>query len=647
MENSALTILRIKSIIGMYKKRTTGSLKRIWMSLKLNLKKGIQLMEDKKKYIRNFSIIAHIDHGKSTLADRLIEMTGVLSKREMEEQVLDNMDIERERGITIKSQAVRMKYKAKDGHTYELNLIDTPGHVDFNYEVSRSLAACDGAILVVDASQGVEAQTLANVYLALDNNLEILPVINKVDLPNARPDEVKNEIEDIIGIPAQDAPCISAKTGLNVDEVLERIVTDIPAPTGDENAPLQALIFDSIYDNYQGAIAYCRIKNGTVKVGDKIRLMASGKTFTVTEVGYFEPGSYSPAESLTAGEVGYIAASIKSLSDIRVGDTITVDDRPAEKPLPGYKKVNPMVYCGLYPVDGSDYENLKVALEKLQLNDAALEYEPETSAALGFGFRCGFLGLLHLEIIEERLDREFDLSLITTSPSVIYKVYKTDGTMVEIYNPADLPPADEISRIEEPFVQAEILTPKEFVGNIMEICQNRRGIYTDMKYLDTTRVTLIYELPLNEIIYDFFDKLKSKTKGYASFDYEIKEYRPSTLVKLDILVNGENVDALSFIVHKDSAYERGKKMIEKLKEVIPRQLFTIPLQAAIGGKIIARETISAMRKDVLAKCYGGDVTRKKKLLEKQKRGKKKMREIGNVEIPQEAFLSVLKLDDEK
>ena len=647
MENSALTILRIKSIIGMYKKRTTGSLKRIWMSLKLNLKKGIQLMEDKKKYIRNFSIIAHIDHGKSTLADRLIEMTGVLSKREMEEQVLDNMDIERERGITIKSQAVRMKYKAKDGQIYELNLIDTPGHVDFNYEVSRSLAACDGAILVVDASQGVEAQTLANVYLALDNNLEILPVINKVDLPNARPDEVKNEIEDIIGIPAQDAPCISAKTGLNVDEVLERIVTDIPAPTGDENAPLQALIFDSIYDNYQGAIAYCRIKNGTVKVGDKIRLMASGKTFTVTEVGYFEPGSYSPAESLTAGEVGYIAASIKSLSDIRVGDTITVDDRPAEKPLPGYKKVNPMVYCGLYPVDGSDYENLKVALEKLQLNDAALEYEPETSAALGFGFRCGFLGLLHLEIIEERLDREFDLSLITTSPSVIYKVYKTDGTMVEIYNPADLPPADEISRIEEPFVQAEILTPKEFVGNIMEICQNRRGIYIDMKYLDTTRVTLIYELPLNEIIYDFFDKLKSKTKGYASFDYEIKEYRPSTLVKLDILVNGENVDALSFIVHKDSAYERGKKMIEKLKEVIPRQLFTIPLQAAIGGKIIARETISAMRKDVLAKCYGGDVTRKKKLLEKQKRGKKKMREIGNVEIPQEAFLSVLKLDDEK
>lgn len=603
-------------------------------------------MEDKKKYIRNFSIIAHIDHGKSTLADRLIEMTGVLSKREMESQVLDNMDIERERGITIKSQAVKMKYKAKDGNEYELNLIDTPGHVDFNYEVSRSLAACDGAILVVDASQGVEAQTLANVYLAIDNNLEILPVINKVDLPNARPDEVKKEIEDIIGIPAMNAPCISAKTGLNVDEVLERIVTDIPAPTGDENKPLQALIFDSIYDNYQGAIAYVRIKNGKVKVGDEIKLMASGKVFTVTEVGYFEPGSYQPSKELTAGEVGYIAASIKNLSDIRVGDTITLKNNPAQEPLPGYKKVNPMVYCGLYPIDGSDYENLKVALEKLQLNDAALEYEPETSTALGFGFRCGFLGLLHLEIIEERLDREFDLSLITTSPSVIYKVYKTDGTMVELYNPSDLPPTAEISRIEEPFVEAEILTPKEFVGNIMEICQNRRGIYKDMKYLDATRVTLIYDLPLNEIIYDFFDKLKSKTKGYASFDYEVKDYRPSDLVKLDILVNGENVDALSFIVHRSNSYERGRKMIEKLKTVIPRQLFTIPLQAAIGGKIIARETISAMRKDVLAKCYGGDVTRKKKLLEKQKRGKKKMREIGNVEIPQEAFLSVLKLDEE-
>lgn len=603
-------------------------------------------MEDKKKYIRNFSIIAHIDHGKSTLADRLIEMTGVLSKREMESQVLDNMDIEKERGITIKSQAVKMKYQAKDGNMYELNLIDTPGHVDFNYEVSRSLAACDGAVLVVDSSQGVEAQTLANVYLALDNNLEILPVINKIDLPNARPDEVKKEIEDIIGIPAQDAPCISAKTGLNVDEVLERIVTDLPAPTGDEEAPLQALIFDSIYNDYQGAIAYVRIKNGKVRAGDKIKLMSSNKTFTVTEVGYFEPGSYQPGEELTAGEVGYIAASIKSLQEIRVGDTITIDGKEADMPLPGYKKVNPMVYCGLYPIDGSEYENLKVALEKLKLNDAALEFEPENSVALGFGFRCGFLGLLHLEIIEERLDREYNLGLITTSPSVIYKVYKKDGTMLEIYNPADLPATDEILRIEEPFVEAEIITPKEFVGNIMEICQNRRGIYEDMKYLDETRVTLVYELPLNEIIYDFFDKLKSKTKGYASFDYELKEYKPSSLVKLDILVNGENVDALSFIVHKDSSYERGRKMIEKLKTVIPRQLFTIPLQAAIGGKIIARETISAMRKDVLAKCYGGDVTRKKKLLEKQKRGKKKMREIGNVEIPQEAFLSVLKLDDE-
>ena len=603
-------------------------------------------MEDKKKYIRNFSIIAHIDHGKSTLADRLIEMTGVLSKRKMESQVLDNMEIEKERGITIKSQAVKMKYQAKDGNMYELNLIDTPGHVDFNYEVSRSLAACDGAVLVVDSSQGVEAQTLANVYLALDNNLEILPVINKIDLPNARPDEVKKEIEDIIGIPAQDAPCISAKTGLNVDEVLERIVTDLPAPTGDEEAPLQALIFDSIYNDYQGAIAYVRIKNGKVRAGDKIKLMSSNKTFTVTEVGYFEPGSYQPGEELTAGEVGYIAASIKSLQEIRVGDTITIDGKEADKPLPGYKKVNPMVYCGLYPIDGSEYENLKVALEKLKLNDAALEFEPENSVALGFGFRCGFLGLLHLEIIEERLDREYNLGLITTSPSVIYKVYKKDGTMLEIYNPADLPATDEILRIEEPFVEAEIITPKEFVGNIMEICQNRRGIYEDMKYLDETRVTLVYELPLNEIIYDFFDKLKSKTKGYASFDYELKEYKPSSLVKLDILVNGENVDALSFIVHKDSSYERGRKMIEKLKTVIPRQLFTIPLQAAIGGKIIARETISAMRKDVLAKCYGGDVTRKKKLLEKQKRGKKKMREIGNVEIPQEAFLSVLKLDDE-
>ena len=603
-------------------------------------------MEDKKKYIRNFSIIAHIDHGKSTLADRLIEMTGVLTKREMEEQILDNMDIERERGITIKSQAVRMKYKAKDGKEYELNLIDTPGHVDFNYEVSRSLAACDGAILVVDSSQGVEAQTLANVYLAIDNNLEILPVINKIDLPNARPDEVKKEIEDIIGIPAEDAPCISAKSGLNVDEVLEKIVTELPAPTGDENKPLTALIFDSLYNDYKGAIAYVRIKDGKVKVGDEILLMAGKKSFVVTEVGHFEPGTYEPCEELTAGEVGYIAASIKNLSDIRVGDTITLKDNSAQMPLPGYKKVNPMVYCGLYPMDGSDYENLKVALEKLKLNDAALEYEPETSNALGFGFRCGFLGLLHLEIIEERLEREFDLSLITTSPSVIYKVYKTDGSMVELYNPSDLPVPNEISYMEEPFVSAEILTPKEYVGNIMEICQNRRGIYIDMKYLDENRVTLIYDLPLNEIIYDFFDNLKSRTKGYASFDYELKDYRRSDLVKLDIWVNGEGVDALSFIVHKDSSYERGRKMIEKLKTAIPRQLFAIPIQAVIGGKIIARETISAMRKDVLAKCYGGDITRKKKLLEKQKKGKKKMRQIGNVEIPQEAFLSVLKLDEE-
>ena len=603
-------------------------------------------MQDRKKFIRNFSIIAHIDHGKSTLADRLIEMTGVLSKREMENQVLDNMDIERERGITIKSQAVRMKYRAKDGNDYELNLIDTPGHVDFNYEVSRSLAACDGAVLVVDSSQGVEAQTLANVYLAIDNDLEILPVINKIDLPNARPEEVKKEIEDIIGIPAQDAPCISAKSGLNVDQVLERIVTDLPAPTGDETAPLKALIFDSIYDNYKGAIAYVRIKDGTVKVGDEMILMSSGKSFTITEVGYFEPGKYAPSNDLKAGEVGYIAASIKSLQDVRVGDTITLKEGPAQEPLPGYKKVNPMVYCGIYPIDGSDYENLKVALEKLKLNDAALEYEPETSGALGSGFRCGFLGLLHLEIIEERLDREFDLSLITTSPSVIYKIHKTDGTVLDLYNPSDMPTPNEIDYMEEPMVQAEIITPKEYVGGIMEICQNRRGTYIDMKYLDATRVNLIYEMPLNEIIYDFFDTLKSKTKGYASFDYEFKEYKRSDLVKLDIWVNEEGVDALSFIVHRDSSYEKGKKMVEKLKDVIPRQLFIIPLQAVIGGKIIARETISAMRKDVLAKCYGGDITRKKKLLEKQKRGKKKMRQIGNVEIPQEAFLSVLKLDEE-
>ena len=596
--------------------------------------------------IRNFSIIAHIDHGKSTLADRLIEMTGVLSKREMESQVLDNMEIEKERGITIKSQAVRMIYKAKDGQEYTFNLIDTPGHVDFNYEVSRSLAACDGAILVVDSSQGVEAQTLANVYLAIDNNLEILPVLNKIDLPNARVDEVKKEIEDIIGIPAEDAPCISAKSGLNVEQVLERIVTDLPAPNGNENAKAKCLIFDSYYDNYKGAVAYVRVVDGKIKVGDEIKLMAANKEFVVAEVGYFLPGNYMPTQEIKAGEVGYIAASIKNLSDIHVGDTITLKENPADEPLKGYKKVTPMVYCGLYPIDGSQYEDLKEALEKLKLNDAALEYEAESSAALGFGFRCGFLGLLHLEIIEERLDREFDLGLITTAPSVIYKVYKTDGTIIELYNPEDLPTSQEISYIEEPFVTANILTPKDYVGNIMELCQRRRGIYIDMKYLDENRVTLIYEMPLNEIIYDFFDNLKSKTKGYASLDYEFKEYKKSNLVKLDIYINGEKVDALSFIVHKDSSYERGKKMVEKLKTVIPRKLFKIPIQAAIGGQVIARETLSAMRKDVLAKCYGGDITRKKKLLEKQKRGKKKMREIGNVEIPQEAFLSVLKLDDE-
>ena len=599
-----------------------------------------------KKYIRNFSIIAHIDHGKSTLADRLIEMTGVLSKREMKEQVLDNMDIEKERGITIKSQAVKMQYLAKDGNTYELNLIDTPGHVDFNYEVSRSLAACEGAVLVVDSTQGVEAQTLANVYLALDNNLEIVPVINKVDLPSARPQEVKDEIENIIGIPAQDAPCISAKTGLNVAEVLERIVKDIPAPSGDDEAPLQALIFDSIYNDYKGALAYVRVKNGTVKVGDEIKLMSTGKNFTVTEVGYFEPGSYSPTDILYAGEVGYVSASIKSLSDIRVGDTVTNDERPAEKALAGYKKAIPMVYCGIYPMDGSDYENLKVALEKLKLNDAALEYEPETSRALGSGFRCGFLGLLHLEIIEERLDREFNLGLITTAPSVIYKVHKIDGTVEDLYNPSDLPESTSIKFVEEPYVAANIIVPKDFVGNVMELCQDRRGIYIDMKYLDETRVTIKYELPLNEIIYDFFDSLKSKTRGYASLDYEMKEYKESELVKLDIYVNNEPVDALSFIVHKSNAYNRGRTLVGRLKEEIPRQLFTIPIQAVVGGTIIARETISALRKDVLAKCYGGDITRKKKLLEKQKKGKKRMREFGNVEIPQEAFLNVLKADDE-
>ena len=603
-------------------------------------------MNEYQKYIRNFSIIAHIDHGKSTLADRLIELTGSLSTREMEAQVLDNMDIERERGITIKAQSVRMKYKAKDGQEYTFNLIDTPGHVDFNYEVSRSLAACDGAILIVDSTQGVEAQTLANVYLAIDNNLEILPVINKIDLPSSRPEEIQKEIEDIIGIPAVGCPCISAKTGLNVEEVLEKIVTDLPCPKGDEDAKTKCLIFDSYYDNYKGAVAYVRIIDGKVKVGDEITLMQAKKDFTVTEVGYFAPGNYIPAEELKAGEVGYIAASIKNLSEIHVGDTITLKNNPADEPLKGYKKVQPMVYCGIYPIDGSEFEALKQALEKLKLNDAALEYEKETSQALGYGFRCGFLGLLHLEIIQERLDREFDLGLITTAPSVIYKVHKTNGQVIEIYNPEDLPSPAEIAYIEEPIVTANIFTPKEYVGGIMEMCQNRRGIYVDMQYLDENRVNLIYEMPLNEIIYDFFDNLKSKTKGYASFDYEFKEYKEAKLVKLDIHVNGEAVDALSFIVHKDMAYTRGKKMVEKLKTVIPRHLFTIPLQAVVGGTIIARETISALRKDVLAKCYGGDITRKKKLLEKQKRGKARMRQIGKVEVPQEAFLSVLKLDDE-
>ena len=600
-----------------------------------------------KSLIRNFSIIAHIDHGKTTLSDRLIEMTGALSKREMSEQVLDNMDIEKERGITIKSQAVRMNYKAKDGKTYEFNLIDTPGHVDFNYEVSRSLAACEGAVLVVDSTQGVEAQTLANVYLALDNDLEIIPVINKIDLPSARVDETKQEIEDIIGWDTEGCPCISAQTGLNVEDVLESIVKNIPAPENKDDEKLRALIFDSIYNDYKGALAYVKVKEGTVKVGDVIKLMSNGDSFTVTEVGCFTPGGYKPVDELTSGEVGYIAASIKSLSDIRVGDTITKKDDSADVALPGYKKVKSMVYCGLYPMDGADYENLKVALEKLQLNDAALEFEPETSKALGSGFRCGFLGLLHLEIIEERLDREFDLSLITTAPSVIYKVHKTDGEVIELYNPSELPDMAQIGYIEEPYVEAHIMVPKEYVGNVMELCQSRRGIYIDMKYLDATRVTLQYELPLNEIIYDFFDTLKSKTKGYASLDYYMKEYRESKLCKLDIYVNNDPVDALSFIVFKDNAYNRGRTLVKRLKDEIPRQLFAVPIQAVMGGTVIARETISALRKDVLAKCYGGDITRKKKLLEKQKRGKKRMREFGNVAIPQEAFLNVLKADTEE
>ena len=602
-------------------------------------------MDNKQSRTRNFSIIAHIDHGKSTLADRLIQKTGLVSEREMKDQLLDNMDLERERGITIKLQNIRLVYKAKDGNEYFLNLIDTPGHVDFNYEVSRSLAACEGALLVVDAAQGVEAQTLANVYLALDQDLEILPVINKIDLPSARPDEIKTEIEDIIGLDASDAPLISAKSGLNIEDVLEAIVEKVPAPTGDKEAPLKALIFDSYYDSYKGVIVYVRIKEGTVKPGDRIRMMATGAEFDVVEVGVMHPAGLVPNKGLAAGDVGYIAASIKNIQDTRVGDTITTVKNAAAEPLPGYKKVNPMVYSGIYPADGAQYEDLKDALSKLQLNDAALMFEPETSVALGFGFRCGFLGLLHMEIIQERLEREYNLDLVTTAPSVIYKVYKTNGEMVWVDNPTNLPDPAEIDYMEEPMVKATIMVPKDYVGNVMELCQERRGIYKDMTYMDASRAEIFYELPLNEIIYDFFDALKSRTKGYASFDYELCGYTRSNLVKLDILLNGEMVDALSFIVHKDSAYSRGRKMAEKLKEAIPRQLFEVPIQAAVGSKIIARETVRAMRKDVLAKCYGGDISRKKKLLEKQKEGKKRMRQVGSVEVPQEAFMSVLKLDD--
>ena len=596
--------------------------------------------------IRNFCIIAHIDHGKSTLADRIIEMTGLLTSREMQSQVLDNMELERERGITIKAQTVRTVYKAKDGEEYIFNLIDTPGHVDFNYEVSRSLAACDGAILVVDAAQGVEAQTLANVYLALDHDLDVVPVLNKIDLPSADPQRVIEEIEDVIGIEAEDAPQISAKTGLNVDQVLEEIVAKVPAPTGDPKAPLQALIFDSLYDAYKGVIVFCRIKEGTVKKGTPILMMATGAKAEVVEVGYFGAGQFIPCEELSAGMVGYITASLKNVKDTRVGDTVTDAGRPCAEPLPGYKKVNPMVYCGLYPADGAKYPDLRDALEKLQLNDASLQFEPETSIALGFGFRCGFLGLLHLEIIQERLEREYNLDLVTTAPGVIYKVHKTNGDVIELTNPSNLPDPSEIEYMEEPMVKAEILTPADFVGNVMELCQNRRGVFVNMQYLDDTRVSLHYVLPLNEIVYDFFDVLKSRTRGYASFDYEVSDYMESKLVKLDVLLNGEIVDALSFIIHTDKAYERARKIVEKLKENIPRQLFEVPVQAAIGGKVIARETIKAMRKDVLAKCYGGDITRKKKLLEKQKEGKKRMRQLGSVEVPQEAFMSVLKLDSD-
>ena len=596
--------------------------------------------------IRNFCIIAHIDHGKSTLADRIIEMTGLLTSREMQAQVLDNMDLERERGITIKSQAVRTVYKAKDGQEYIFNLIDTPGHVDFNYEVSRSLAECDGAILVVDAAQGIEAQTLANVYLALDHDLEVIPVLNKIDLPSADPERVAAEIEDVIGLEASDAPRISAKTGLNVEAVLEEIVQKIPAPAGDPEASLQALIFDSLYDSYKGVIVFCRVKNGTIKKGTRMKMMATGAAAEVVEVGYFGAGQFIPCEELSAGMVGYVTASIKNVQDTRVGDTITDLDNPCAEPLPGYKKVTPMVYCGLYPADGAKYPDLRDALEKLQLNDAALYFEPETSVALGFGFRCGFLGLLHLDIIQERLEREYNLDLVTTAPGVVYRVHKTNGDMIELTNPSNLPDPSEIAYMEEPIVSAEIMVTTEFVGAIMTLCQERRGVYLGMEYIEASRALLKYELPLNEIIYDFFDALKSRSRGYASFDYELKGYEESKLVKLDILVNREEVDALSFIVFEGSAYERGRKMCEKLKDEIPRHLFEIPIQAAVGGKIIARETVKAMRKDVLAKCYGGDISRKRKLLEKQKEGKKRMRQIGNVEIPQKAFMSVLKLDEE-
>ena len=607
---------------------------------------GDRMEKIKQERIRNFCIIAHIDHGKSTLADRIIEMTGTLTEREMQSQVLDNMDLERERGITIKSQAVRTVYKANNGNEYIFNLIDTPGHVDFNYEVSRSLAACDGAILVVDAAQGIEAQTLANVYMALDHDLEVFPVINKVDLPSADPDLVASEIEDVIGIEAHDAPRISAKIGLNIEDVLEAIVAKVPAPEGDPKAPLQALIFDSIYDSYKGVIVFVRIKEGSVKKGDPIKMMATGAVAEVVEVGYFGAGQFIPCDELSAGMVGYITASIKNVKDTRVGDTITLNNNPCEKALPGYKKVTPMVYCGLYPADGAKYNDLREALEKLQLNDASLFFEPETSLALGFGFRCGFLGLLHLEVIQERLEREYNLDLVTTAPGVVYKVFKTNGEVIELTNPSNLPDPSEIEHMEEPIVSAEIMLTKEFVGSIMNLCQERRGIYLGMEYIEENRAILKYDLPLNEIIYDFFDALKSRSRGYASLDYDLKGYVPSKLVKLDILINKEEVDALSFIVHADSAYERGRKMCEKLKEEIPRHLFEIPIQAAVGSKVIARETVKAMRKDVLAKCYGGDISRKRKLLEKQKEGKKRMRQIGNVEIPQKAFMSVLKLDED-